>query len=85
MLSLIASIPCFFLGAHHLFVRAWLHTEGSPAAAGPTGEERGGEKAELVRTGHDMRIYLCSLCKSKNHTREKCELRQMFDETESVE
>jgi len=31
------------------------------------------------------RIYLCTLCRSKDHTREKCELRQMFDETEPVE
>ena len=30
------------------------------------------------------RVYLCSLCNLKGHTRDKCELRQMFEEDDDA-
>jgi len=30
------------------------------------------------------RVYLCSLCKCAGHTRDKCELRQLFDDGDDV-
>jgi len=33
----------------------------------------------------NKRVYLCSLCHRKGHARDKCDLRQMFDEAEPGE
>ena len=30
------------------------------------------------------RVYMCSLCNLKGHTRDKCELRQMFEEDDGA-
>jgi hypothetical protein len=39
---------------------------------------------EQGATKSQKRVYLCSLCNLKGHTREKCELRQMFEDDEAL-
>jgi hypothetical protein len=39
---------------------------------------------EQGTTKPKKREYLCSLCHLKGHTRDKCELRQMFEDDEAL-